>query len=146
MPFLLYPHKWKWAFVSLKSACLQLQVSVVAVRQLDRNLFEAYIERRADPIAGSLEPGMYAGYFDWRDCQMPTGSRKPRLTACVSSPHLRWRTDIWGHSQPLQTDLVYPAVWEPARLFSSVLLWWCVKYIALMLTVNTAGLILSAPT
>lgn len=52
------------------------QVSVDAVRQLDRNLFEAYIERRADPIAGSLEPGIYAGYFDWRDCQTPTGSEE----------------------------------------------------------------------
>lgn len=49
-------------------------MSVDAVRQLDRNLFEAYIERRADPIAGSLEPGIYAGYFDWRDCQTPTGT------------------------------------------------------------------------
>uniref|UniRef100_A0A671VVX5 Exocyst complex component 2 n=1 Tax=Sparus aurata TaxID=8175 RepID=A0A671VVX5_SPAAU len=43
-------------------------------KHLDRNLFEAYIERRADPIAGSLEPGIYAGYFDWRDCQPPTGT------------------------------------------------------------------------
>ncbi len=47
-----------------------------AVRELDRKLFEAYIERRADPIAGSLEPGIYAGYFDWRDCQTPTGTVK----------------------------------------------------------------------
>lgn len=53
------------------------QVSVDAVRQLDRKLFEAYIERRADPIAGSLEPGIYAGYFDWRDCQTPTGTMQP---------------------------------------------------------------------
>lgn len=53
-----------------------LQVSVDAVRQLDRSLFEAYIERRADPIAGSLEPGIYAGYFDWRDCQTPTGTER----------------------------------------------------------------------
>uniref|UniRef100_H3CS19 Exocyst complex component 2 n=1 Tax=Tetraodon nigroviridis TaxID=99883 RepID=H3CS19_TETNG len=50
------------------------QISVEAVRQLDKNLFEAYVERRADPIAGSLEPGIYAGYFDWRDCQTPTAS------------------------------------------------------------------------
>uniref|UniRef100_A0A3Q1CKN3 Exocyst complex component 2 n=1 Tax=Amphiprion ocellaris TaxID=80972 RepID=A0A3Q1CKN3_AMPOC len=50
------------------------RVSVDAVRELDRKLFDAYIERRADPIAGSLEPGIYAGYFDWRDCQTPTDS------------------------------------------------------------------------
>uniref|UniRef100_A0A8C4GYL8 Exocyst complex component 2 n=1 Tax=Dicentrarchus labrax TaxID=13489 RepID=A0A8C4GYL8_DICLA len=59
-------------------------VSVDAVRQLDRNLFEAYIERRADPIAGSLEPGIYAGYFDWRDCQTPTGVRNYLKEALVN--------------------------------------------------------------
>ncbi|XP_003978291.1 exocyst complex component 2 [Takifugu rubripes] len=60
------------------------QVSVDAVRQLDRNLFEAYIERRADPISGSLEPGIYAGYFDWRDCQTPTGVRNYLKEALVN--------------------------------------------------------------
>ncbi|KAM9358428.1 exocyst complex component 2 [Symphorus nematophorus] len=60
------------------------RVGVEAVRQLDRNLFEAYIERRADPIAGSLEPGIYAGYFDWRDCQTPTGVRNYLKEALVN--------------------------------------------------------------
>lgn len=63
--------------VSLTLTC-PVQVSVHTVRQLDRSLFETYIERRADPIAGSLEPGIYAGYFDWRDCQTPSGD--PRHT------------------------------------------------------------------
>ncbi|KAK2834990.1 hypothetical protein Q5P01_015474 [Channa striata] len=60
------------------------RVSVDAVRELDRKLFEAYIERRADPIAGSLEPGIYAGYFDWRDCQTPTGVRNYLKEALVN--------------------------------------------------------------
>uniref|UniRef100_A0A7N8X0L0 Exocyst complex component 2 n=1 Tax=Mastacembelus armatus TaxID=205130 RepID=A0A7N8X0L0_9TELE len=60
------------------------QVSVDTVRELDRKLFEAYIERRADPIAGSLEPGIYAGYFDWRDCQTPTGTIWPSYLAFSS--------------------------------------------------------------
>uniref|UniRef100_A0A3Q2CEY2 Exocyst complex component 2 n=1 Tax=Cyprinodon variegatus TaxID=28743 RepID=A0A3Q2CEY2_CYPVA len=60
------------------------RASVDAVRELDGNLFEAYIERRADPIAGSLEPGMYAGYFDWRDCQTPTGVRNYLKEALVN--------------------------------------------------------------
>ncbi|XP_041790867.1 exocyst complex component 2 [Chelmon rostratus] len=60
------------------------RVSADAVRQLDMNLFEAYIERRADPIAGSLEPGIYAGYFDWRDCQTPTGVRNYLKEALVN--------------------------------------------------------------
>ncbi|KAG5849851.1 hypothetical protein ANANG_G00076090, partial [Anguilla anguilla] len=44
------------------------RVSIEAVRELDERLFETYIEKKADPIVGSLEPGVYAGYFDWRDC------------------------------------------------------------------------------
>ncbi|XP_043985638.1 exocyst complex component 2 [Gambusia affinis] len=60
------------------------RVSLDAVRELDSKLFEAYIERRADPIAGSLEPGMYAGYFDWRDCQTPSGVRNYLKEALVN--------------------------------------------------------------
>uniref|UniRef100_A0A665T2K2 Exocyst complex component 2 n=1 Tax=Echeneis naucrates TaxID=173247 RepID=A0A665T2K2_ECHNA len=60
------------------------RVSVDTVRELDKKLFEAYIEKRADPIAGSLEPGIYAGYFDWRDCQTPTGVRNYLKEALVS--------------------------------------------------------------
>uniref|UniRef100_A0A3B5LA52 Exocyst complex component 2 n=1 Tax=Xiphophorus couchianus TaxID=32473 RepID=A0A3B5LA52_9TELE len=60
------------------------RVSVDAIRELDGKLFEAYIERRADPIAGSLEPGMYAGYFDWRDCQTPSGVRNYLKEALVN--------------------------------------------------------------
>uniref|UniRef100_UPI0037E703F6 exocyst complex component 2 n=1 Tax=Semicossyphus pulcher TaxID=241346 RepID=UPI0037E703F6 len=60
------------------------RVSVDSVRELDRKLFDAYIERRADPIAGSLEPGIYAGYFDWRDCQTPTGVRNYLKDALVN--------------------------------------------------------------
>ncbi|XP_077440554.1 exocyst complex component 2 [Vanacampus margaritifer] len=60
------------------------RVSIAAVRELDEKLFEAYIERRADPIAGSLEPGIYAGYFDWRDCPAPTGVRSYLKEALVN--------------------------------------------------------------
>lgn len=49
------------------------QVSMASLKDLDQRLFESYIELKADPIVGSLEPGIYAGYFDWRDCLPPTG-------------------------------------------------------------------------
>ncbi|MGH0116172.1 UNVERIFIED_CONTAM: hypothetical protein FKN15_074813 [Acipenser sinensis] len=48
------------------------RVNVESVRDLDQRLFETYIELKADPIVGSLEPGIYAGYFDWKDCLPPT--------------------------------------------------------------------------
>ncbi|XP_025058187.1 exocyst complex component 2 isoform X2 [Alligator sinensis] len=49
------------------------QVSMESLKELDQRLFEIYIEAKADPIVGSLEPGIYAGYFDWKDCLVPTG-------------------------------------------------------------------------
>ncbi|CAB1332167.1 unnamed protein product, partial [Coregonus sp. 'balchen'] len=48
------------------------RVTVRAVKELDESLFDAYIERKSDPIVGSLEPGIYAGHFDWKDCSTPT--------------------------------------------------------------------------
>lgn len=90
------------------------QVSVDAVRQLDRNLFDAYIERRADPIAGSLEPGIYAGYFDWRDCQTPTGRKKKKNPP--SPLHLRWATG-WGIHSLSRLTLIFQLCGKTAHLF-----------------------------
>uniref|UniRef100_A0A673XZC3 Exocyst complex component 2 n=1 Tax=Salmo trutta TaxID=8032 RepID=A0A673XZC3_SALTR len=54
------------------------------MKELDESLFDAYIERKSDPIVGSLEPGIYAGYFDWRDCSTPTGVRNYLKEALVN--------------------------------------------------------------
>ncbi|CAH1269792.1 Hypp4243 [Branchiostoma lanceolatum] len=42
---------------------------------LDEKLFDAYLEQKADPLVGALEPGVYAGYFMWDDCLPPRGVR-----------------------------------------------------------------------
>ncbi|XP_066479614.1 exocyst complex component 2 [Tiliqua scincoides] len=60
------------------------QVSMDSLKELDQRLFEMYIELKADPIVGSLEPGIYAGYFDWKDCLTPTGVRNYLKEALVS--------------------------------------------------------------
>ncbi|XP_037393919.1 exocyst complex component 2 isoform X1 [Pygocentrus nattereri] len=60
------------------------RVSREAVCELDERLFESYIEKKSDPIVGSLEPGIYAGYFDWKDCLPPTGVRSYLKEALVS--------------------------------------------------------------
>ncbi|XP_054109756.1 exocyst complex component 2 isoform X3 [Callithrix jacchus] len=68
------------------------QVSMASLKELDQRLFENYIELKADPIVGSLEPGIYAGYFDWKDCLPPTGLRcalspqHPGVTLAAFSP------------------------------------------------------------
>uniref|UniRef100_A0A672R847 Exocyst complex component 2 n=1 Tax=Sinocyclocheilus grahami TaxID=75366 RepID=A0A672R847_SINGR len=61
-----------------------IRVSIEALRQLDEYLFETYIEKKSDPIVGSLESGIYAGYFDWKDCLPPTGVRSYLKEALVS--------------------------------------------------------------
>lgn len=60
------------------------EVSMASLRELDQRLFESYIELKADPIVGSLEPGIYAGYFDWRDCLPPAGVRNYLKEALVN--------------------------------------------------------------
>lgn len=32
---------------------------------LDSAVLEAYLERRSDPLVGTIEPSMYIGEFDW---------------------------------------------------------------------------------
>uniref|UniRef100_A0A669P6H6 Exocyst complex component 2 n=1 Tax=Phasianus colchicus TaxID=9054 RepID=A0A669P6H6_PHACC len=60
------------------------QVSMESLKELDQRLFEMYIESKADPIVGSLEPGIYAGYFDWKDCLVPAGVRNYLKEALVN--------------------------------------------------------------
>ncbi|XP_064299568.1 exocyst complex component 2 isoform X2 [Phalacrocorax carbo] len=60
------------------------QVSMESLKELDQRLFEMYIEFKADPIVGSLEPGIYAGYFDWKDCLAPAGVRNYLKEALVN--------------------------------------------------------------
>lgn len=64
----------KMKLKKLRSCVCVFQVSIEAVRRLDDRLFESYIEKKSDPIVGSLEPGIYAGYFDWKDCLRPAGT------------------------------------------------------------------------
>ncbi|XP_074842030.1 exocyst complex component 2 isoform X3 [Carettochelys insculpta] len=59
-------------------------ISMESLKELDQRLFETYIELKADPIVGSLEPGIYAGYFDWKDCLIPTGVRNYLKEALVN--------------------------------------------------------------
>ncbi|KAI1889220.1 hypothetical protein AGOR_G00176870 [Albula goreensis] len=77
----LADHFEKHGFLSTEKIT---RVSVESVRELDERLFESYIEKKADPIVGSLEPGIYAGYFDWKDCLPPTGVRNYLKEALVN--------------------------------------------------------------
>nr|XP_002127048.1 exocyst complex component 2 [Ciona intestinalis] len=52
--------------------------------KLDEKFFEAYVEHRVEPLTGALEPGMYAGSFDWNECLRPEGVRPYIKTALMS--------------------------------------------------------------
>ncbi|XP_064641021.1 exocyst complex component 2-like isoform X2 [Lineus longissimus] len=52
-----------------------LSSAQLAYQKLDDKLFDAYVEEKANPIIGVLEPNMYAGKFDWKNCSKPTGVR-----------------------------------------------------------------------
>ncbi|OXB84590.1 UNVERIFIED_CONTAM: hypothetical protein H355_008066 [Colinus virginianus] len=73
-----------------------LIVSMESLKELDQRLFEMYIESKADPIVGSLEPGIYAGYFDWKDCLVPAGVRNYLKEALVNiiAVHAEARLEI----------------------------------------------------
>ena len=82
-----------------------------AVRELDSGVFESYIEMKADPIVGSLEPGIYAGYFDWKDCLSPTGTHTRRITslksdtaASIAYPIITPKTHTHTHTVSHETN------------------------------------------
>ncbi|XP_069586851.1 exocyst complex component 2 isoform X1 [Ranitomeya imitator] len=74
-------HFEKYGFQSIENIT---KASTESLKELDQSLFEKFIEMKADPIVGSLEPGIYAGYFDWKDCLTPTGVRHYLKEALVS--------------------------------------------------------------
>lgn len=43
--------------------------------ELDKKLFDSYIEQKSDPIIGAMEPSMYFGGFSWKTCPTPVGVR-----------------------------------------------------------------------
>nr|CAB3243970.1 exocyst complex component 2 [Phallusia mammillata] len=55
-----------------------------ATAELDKKLFDAYLEHRVEPLTGALEPGMYAGNFDWNNCLKPSDVRPYIKTALMS--------------------------------------------------------------
>ena len=55
-------------FPDSKKLCTTVQKKF---SELDNRLMEGYLETRRDPIVCALEPGMYAGYFDWATCARP---------------------------------------------------------------------------
>uniref|UniRef100_A0A671QTV2 Exocyst complex component 2 n=1 Tax=Sinocyclocheilus anshuiensis TaxID=1608454 RepID=A0A671QTV2_9TELE len=71
-----------------------IRVSIEALRQLDEYLFETYIDKKSDPIVGSLEPGIYAGYFDWKDCLPPTGNTHLNHVICMLTTLWTFLEDI----------------------------------------------------
>jgi len=65
-----------------------------ALSDLDRKVLETYLEQRADPLVGTIEPSMYLGGFDWDTAGKPTDVRPyvKELLTNLTSVHaeVRW--------------------------------------------------------
>ena len=75
--FILY--KIKARKLSFIQVCITVQRKFA---ELDNRLIEGYLETRRDPIVCAVEPGMYAGMFDWGACPRPTQVR-PYVKLCL---------------------------------------------------------------
>lgn len=69
----------KLGFPDARKVCVTVQKKF---SELDNRLVEGYLETRRDPIVCALEPGMYAGYFDWASCPRPSQVR-PYVKLCL---------------------------------------------------------------
>jgi len=49
------------------------------------------MEHRVEPLTGALEPGMYAGDFDWNDCLSPGGRS---MSFHIAEPRFRFCADL----------------------------------------------------
>ncbi len=50
------------------------QAAVWHYKNLDIQLFDSYIEEKANPVIGRLEQSMYQGKFEWSGSPRPTGN------------------------------------------------------------------------
>ncbi|KAG1704402.1 Exocyst complex component 2 [Nymphon striatum] len=48
-----------------------IKASTSNYHSLDQKVFEAYIEKKCDPIIGAIEQNIYVGKFDWNECSVP---------------------------------------------------------------------------
>ncbi|CAG5111692.1 Oidioi.mRNA.OKI2018_I69.chr2.g5970.t1.cds [Oikopleura dioica] len=69
----------KIGFPDARKVCITVQRKFA---ELDNRLIEGYLETRRDPIVCAVEPGMYAGMFDWGACPRPTQVR-PYVKLCL---------------------------------------------------------------
>ncbi|CAB0035765.1 unnamed protein product [Trichogramma brassicae] len=54
------------------------------LESLDKAVLEAYLERRSDPLIGTIEPSMYVGDLDW-DSDLPARCIKPYTQEIVAN-------------------------------------------------------------
>ncbi|XP_014227604.1 exocyst complex component 2 [Trichogramma pretiosum] len=54
------------------------------LESLDKAVLEAYLERRSDPLIGTIEPSMYVGDLDW-DSDLPARCVKPYTQEIVAN-------------------------------------------------------------
>ena len=69
------------------------QLSKRAYVDVDKRLFEKYIEEKANPLIGALEQNMYIGMFDWSTCYPLTGLLRTNFLS-----HDHWLLSVFTES------------------------------------------------
>ncbi|KAJ8686377.1 hypothetical protein QAD02_022171 [Eretmocerus hayati] len=89
---------------------------------LDAAILEAYLERRCDPLVGTIEPNMYSGDFDWNADHMVTRMSPYALKILdgLTAVHAEVRRVSPPLIRRVLTHIVETISEELARLFSCV--------------------------
>ncbi|XP_064467381.1 exocyst complex component 2-like [Ornithodoros turicata] len=93
-----------------------------SLANLDRKLFQKLLDAKCDPIVGGIEPNLYAGAFDWKNCPVPVGVSPYIREVLMSMAEVH--AEVFSTSPSLvariMTPLVQGIVEEIARVYECV--------------------------
>ncbi|KAL3277365.1 hypothetical protein HHI36_012715 [Cryptolaemus montrouzieri] len=61
-----------------------VQNTKLKLENLEKSILEKYLERKSDPLVGTIEPSMYLGKFDWDSKLQPTDIQ-PYAKECINN-------------------------------------------------------------
>ncbi|WAR13335.1 EXOC2-like protein [Mya arenaria] len=85
-------------------------------------LFEAYVEEKANPIVGVMEPHMYRGHFNWCTCKHPSDVRNylKEVLMGLIEVHAEVYSILPSYVRPVMTRVIEAVAEEISRLVQCV--------------------------
>ena len=91
--------------LTLWSLFLCLKSLEAKLEDLERKIFDAYIDRKGLPLVAALEPGMSAGGFKWYNCLPPQGESGTRAEVGPFGYHPKIAELRWFHQPGPELEL-----------------------------------------